>query len=297
MAEERIRGTLAAAVTPLREGGEQLDADALGPLLEFYARGGPEGVLMLGTTGEGILLRHDERRWVAEMAIECAGALAVAVHCGAQTTAETCALAAHAAEAGADAVAVIGPPYFPFEPDELVQHFTAAAKACAPVPFYVYEYADRTGYVVPVSVVQRLRERAPNLTGMKVSDAPFARVEPYLATGLDIFIGAEECIQQGLAGGAAGAVSGVAAAFPEAVSSLVRAPSDTGTERVSALRVALSRHPFQASVKATLGFRGLPVSPDVRAPLHPLSLDQARQLRDDLEHLGALGQEVGPPRT
>ena len=120
------------------------------------------------------------------------------VHCGAQTTAETCALAAHAAEAGADAVAVIAPPYFAFDADELLEHFAAAAAACAPLPFYVYEYAERSGYAVPPAVVEGLRERASNLAGMKVSDAPFERVEPYLATGLDVFIGAEGVVRQGL---------------------------------------------------------------------------------------------------
>jgi dihydrodipicolinate synthase/N-acetylneuraminate lyase len=211
------------------------------------------------------------------------------VHCGAQTTLETCALAVHAAEAGADAVAVIGPPYFPFEPGELLEHFAAAAAACAPLPFYLYEYADRTGYAVPVSVIERLRERTPNLVGMKVSDAPFERVEPYLGTGLDIFIGAEGCVAHGLAAGAVGAVSGVAAAFPEAVGALVRTPSDAGTERVSALRIALSRSPFQASVKAALGLRGVPVGPDVRSPLRSLSPAAAEELRVELERLGALG--------
>jgi N-acetylneuraminate lyase len=290
MAGQRIRGTLAAAVTPLREGGERLDADAIAPLLEFYAGSGIEGVLVLGTTGEGILLADDERRRMAELAVASCGPLSVVVHCGAQTTSETCALSAHAAETDADGVAVIGPPYFPFEAGELLEHFALAAQACAPLPFFVYEYADRTGYTVPVSVIERLRERAPNLTGMKVSDAPFERVEPYLATGLDVFIGAEDCIQQGSAAGAAGAVSGVAAAFPEAVSALVREPSDAATELARSLRLALSRHPFQASVKAALGFRGVPVGPDVRAPLQPLSPEQAEQLRHDLEQLGAPSQ-------
>jgi dihydrodipicolinate synthase/N-acetylneuraminate lyase len=85
--------------------------------------------------------------------------------------------------------------------------------------------ADRSGYAVPVVVVEALRDRAPNLVGMKVSDAPFERAEPYLATGLDVFIGAESVVRQGLENGAAGAVSGVAAAFPEAVSALVRDPT------------------------------------------------------------------------
>jgi dihydrodipicolinate synthase/N-acetylneuraminate lyase len=285
MNENRISGALAAAATPLREGGERLDEDGFAALLQFYGASGVQGILVLGTTGEGILLRQDERRRIAELAVAGAGALRVVVHCGAQSTAETTALASHAAEAGADGVAVIAPPYFAFEADELLEHFAAAAAACAPSPFYLYEYADRSGYSIPVAVIEQLRERAPNLAGMKISDSPFSRVEPYLATGLDVFIGAEGLIAQGLQEGAVGAVSAVAAAFPEEVSALVRDPTADRVALVHSLRVALSRQPFQASVKAALGFRGVPVRADVRAPLRPLSAGAARRLRAELERL------------
>jgi dihydrodipicolinate synthase/N-acetylneuraminate lyase len=281
----RISGTLAAAVTPLRDGGERLDEEAFETLLAFYASSGVEGVLMMGTTGEGILLDSGERRRAAELAIAAAQELRVIVHSGAQTTAETCALAAHAAEAGADAVAVIAPPYFAFTPEELLEHFAAAAAACAPLPFYAYEYADRSGYTVPVAVVEGIGERAPNLAGMKVSDAPFERVRPYLEIGLDIFIGAEAVIVEGLAAGAAGAVSGIAAAFPEAVSALVREPAADRAAVVESLRRLLERRPFQASVKAALGCRGIAVRPDVRAPLKPLDAAAIDELRAELETL------------
>lgn len=280
-------GTLAAAVTPLRAGGDRLDEDAFGPLLEFYAASGLDGVLVLGTTGEGVLFTDDERRRAAELAVVAAGPMRVIVHCGAQTTTQTCRLAEHAAQVGAAGVAVIAPPYFALEPAELLEHFAAAAQACAPLPFYVYEYADRSGYAVPLAVIEELRERAPNLVGMKVSDAPFARVEPYLTLGLDVFIGAEALIPEGLGRGAVGAVSGVAAAFPETVSALVREPTEERLARVTALRTALSRHTFQASVKAALGLRGVRVGPDVRAPLRPLPPEALERLRGELEQLSA----------
>lgn len=282
MPRGRISGTLAAAVTPLREDGERLDEDAFAPLFEFYVASGLDGLLVLGTTGEGILLRDAERRRVAELAVAGARPLSVIVHCGAQTTAETCALAAHAAEVGADGIAVIGPPYFALAPAEMLGHFAAAASACAPSPFYLYEYAERSGYTVPTSVVEELRERAPNLVGMKVSDAPFDRVEPYLATGLDVFIGAEGVLREGLERGAVGAVSGVAAAFPEAVAALVREPTTERARLVESLRVLLSEHPFQPSVKLALGLRGLPVRADVRAPLRQLADRAADRLREEL---------------
>ncbi len=285
MPEKRIAGAVAAAVTPLRDAGARLDEDAMVALLEFYGASGIDGLLVLGTTGEGILLEHDERRRVAELAVVGAGSLRLIVHCGAQTTAETSALAAHAAEAGADAVAVIAPPYFPFSADELLEHFAAAAAACAPLPFYVYEYAARSGYAVPVTVVGRLRERASNLAGLKVSDTPFERVAPYLATGLDVFVGAEVLVGQGLENGAVGAVSGLAAAFPEVVSALVRDPTAEATALVQSLRAALAEHSFQAAVKAALGMRGLPVRSDVRAPLRPLTPEAVVRLQIELERI------------
>ena len=145
-----LRGALATAVTPLD--GDRLDEDAFAPYVEFLAAGGLDGLLALGTTGEGILFRPEERKRALELFLATAGGrLQVAAHCGAQTTADTVALADHAAEAGAAAVAVIGPPYFPLDERALLGHFTAAAAACAPTPFYVYEFERASGYAVPVS--------------------------------------------------------------------------------------------------------------------------------------------------
>src|SRR5947209_6774542 len=128
-----LTGALAAAVTPLTAGGVALDEGAFDPLVAFLAAGGLDGILALGTTGEGILLSMDERKRAAELFLQSRpDGFAVAVHCGAQTTGETVALAEHAAASGADAVAVIGPPYFPFDADEQYAHFRAAAQACAP---------------------------------------------------------------------------------------------------------------------------------------------------------------------
>ena len=284
-----IHGALAAAVTPLRDGGTRLDEDAFGPVADFLAAGGLDGILALGTTGEGILLSRDERRRAAELYLEaCRGRLDVAVHCGAQTTADTVALAEHAASAGASAVAVIPPPYFPLDEDSLFEHFRAVAEACAPVSFFLYEFEARSGYAIPQAVIARLREAAPNLAGLKVSDTPFDRVEPYLVEGLDIFIGSEPLLPRGLAKGAAGTVSGLAAAFPEHVARLNREPAANGAlELVVALREALQQFQFNASVKVALGWRGVPVGGDVRAPLLPLDASERAALEARLEELAA----------
>jgi dihydrodipicolinate synthase/N-acetylneuraminate lyase len=276
-----IRGALAAAVTPLRDGGEELDEPAFEALVEFLADNGLDGIFALGTTGEGLLLSVEERRRAAKLFLEAsAGRLSVVVHCGAQTTADTIALAEHAAAQGADAVAAVAPPYYGFDEDELVRHFKAAAAACAPVPFFLYEIAARSGYAIPLSVVERLREDVPNLAGLKVSDTPFERVEPYLVEGLDVFVGSEPLAAKALARGAAGVVSGLASAFPEVVAELVAEPTEERAEQVAALRDTLQRFPFVAALKVVLGRRGIPVRPDVRAPLRGLTEAERAELGD-----------------
>jgi dihydrodipicolinate synthase/N-acetylneuraminate lyase len=270
---------LAASVTPLRDGGAVLDEDAIAPMAAFLAEGGVDGLFALGTTGEGVLLSLDERkRAAAAFRDACRGTLIV--HCGAQSTADTVALAAHAASIGADGVAVIPPPYYAFGPDAVLGHLAAAAGACDPVPFYPYAFTARSGYRLEPAVVERLRDRVPNLAGIKVSEAPFDRVAPYLDLGLPVFVGSEPLIPQGLAAGAAGSVSGLAAAFPEIVAAVVHAPDDAGAARLRELRDAIERHPFQAALKAALAARGLPVSPDVRAPLDGLDADGAQAVRE-----------------
>jgi dihydrodipicolinate synthase/N-acetylneuraminate lyase len=270
-----LHGAIAASVTPLADAGSRLDESAIGTIVPFLAAGGIDGLLACGTTGEGVLLSLEERKRAAELFIAARPpGFAVAVHCGAQTTADTVALARHAATAGADAVAVIAPPYFVLDEPSLVEHFRTAADACAPLPFYVYEFAARSGYAIPVTAIERLRDAAPNLVGLKVSDAPFGRVEPYLLDGLDLFIGSEPLVLQGLERGAAGAVSGLAAAFPELIAALVHERSRDAHRAVIRIRQVLDRLPFQAALKAILAERGLPVRADIRAPLRSLTRDE-----------------------
>ena len=277
-----LRGALAAAVTPLD--GERLDEDAFGPYVDFLGDGGLDGLLALGTTGEGLLFGVAERKRALELFVAAAGdRLQVAAHCGAQTTADTLELAAHAAEAGAAAVAVIGPPYFQLDERSLLDHFAAAAAACVPLPFYVYEFERASGYAVPIPVLLELRERAENLAGLKVSDAPFDRFAPYLLEGLDVFVGPEALIHDGISAGAVGAVSGLAAAFPDKVAAVVHEPTEAGALELGELRAAVERNPRHAALKYILGLRGVPVREDVRRPLRQLSDGEREELHGWVE--------------
>jgi dihydrodipicolinate synthase/N-acetylneuraminate lyase len=282
-----LKGALAASITPFRGHGSDLDEHAFGPLVDFFVESGLDGILALGTAGEGILLRPEERRRAADLFLQAADRrLQVAIHCGAQTTTDTVALAVHAAEVGADAVVVIGPPYFALDEKAQYAHFLAAATACAPLPFYVYEFAATTGYAVVPAVLERLRNEAPNVAGLKVSDTPWERFERYLLPGFDVFVGPEALIAKGMASGAVGAVSALASAFPAEVAAVVRDPVPEAAEWLGALRAFVERFPRQAALKRILELRGLPIDEIVRAPLRVLTIEEREELDAWFESLG-----------
>ncbi len=247
--------------------------------------------MVAGTTGESLLLTRAERERLAARFLEAAdGRLPVAVHAGCQTTADTVALARHARDRGAVAVAVAAPPFFAFDGAALIAHFQAAAEVCAPTPFYLYEIRQRTGYPIPVTVVERLLETAPNFVGMKVSDPTIEEVERYLLPDVDVLVGSEALIAEGLARGACGALSGLAGALPRQVVRSVADQSDRGST-LAPLRAGLERYPFHAAGKFALVAQNLPFEPCVRRPLRGLAPAERTELEDWLAGVLMAGRD------
>jgi dihydrodipicolinate synthase/N-acetylneuraminate lyase len=277
------RPLIPAAVTPLTADGGGVDVPVIAPYAAFLESHGADGAFVCGTTGEGVLLSLDERRATAA-AFRDALRGTLIVHAGAQTTADTVTLAAHAREIGADAVAVIAPPYFPLDDEALTAHFVAAARAAAPLPFYCYAFTARSGYPLPVGVIRRIGASVDNLAGLKVSESPFERVAPYLELGLPVLVGSEPLIPAAIAHGAIGSVSGMAAAFPDVVRSCLDAADDAAGVRLASLRRSLeATGQLITAAKHALGRRGVSVTPAVRAPLRPLTPTEAATLDAALE--------------
>ncbi len=271
-----LHGVFAAALTPLTDGGERLDLPAVAGLIDFYCEAGIDGIFVGGTTGESLMLDVTEREQLAQAVITAAaGRLKVAVNVGSQTTALTVRLAAAAARAGADAVGVAPPPFFAFDDSSLLAHFRAAADAASPLPFYLYEIRQRTGYSIPVPVVREFAELEPRFVGMKVSDPTWEELETYLETGLDIMVGAEALAKRGIAAGGVGVVSGLAGALPRHVVAALD-PASGASISLGDLRAGLEQFPLHASGKLALIGQGVQLETCVRAPLRELTEDERR---------------------
>ena len=123
------RGYFAAVPTPFNEDGS-LALDLLRELLDFYVDQGLHGVLVLGTTGEWFSQSTQERRLVAETAIDAIGGrIPVLIGCTDYTADLVIAHARHAFDAGAAGVTSTPPPYAkPFD-DEIVAFYEDIARA------------------------------------------------------------------------------------------------------------------------------------------------------------------------
>ena len=112
-------------------------------------------------------------------------------------------------------------------------------------------------------------------------------MRPYLGLGLDVFIGSEPLVLEGMAAGAVGSVSGLAAAFPEITTALVHEGSHVAHEQVCRLRNRLAGIPFHAALKEVLVARDVLRSSDVRPPLRGLTDDERGRVRGLMRELTA----------
>jgi len=137
------KGYWVAAPTPFgREGS--LDERSWRDLLQLYLQHGVHGVMVNGTTGEWFSQSPAERMRVAEIAVEeLKGKIPVVIGCTTFTAIQTCELARHAEQVGADGVVSTPPPYLVPTPREVVAFFQALSDGTR-LPVMVYNWARGT---------------------------------------------------------------------------------------------------------------------------------------------------------
>lgn len=151
------QGYFPAFVTPFDESGD-LDLDTLRALVDFYVAEGMHGIVVNGTCGEWFSQTAEERRTVAETAVEhTAGRMRVLVGCTAYTAKETAVFARHALTAGADGVLASPPPYAKLFPDEVIA-FYEDLDAAVDGPIAVYNWPHGSGVDIGTELADRLAD-------------------------------------------------------------------------------------------------------------------------------------------
>lgn len=213
---DRIKGIIPPMCTPFTQEG-QLDVASVTSLAKYLVDGGIHGVFVLGSTGEFGALTSAEQQTVIETTV-AAVAGAVPVYAGVLETGTSRYLesARMAKAAGADALVISPPIYFPISQPEFMD-LCRDVYSAVDMPLIAYDIPGRTGTKLEPATLQALAEEKV-LIGVKDSSGNMDMFRTTLngVGGLDfkVFTGSELLVDVSIQIGAVGSVAGFANVLP-----------------------------------------------------------------------------------
>ena len=291
MAAMDFHGVFAPVPTPFHR-DERLDLGRLGAACARFAASPLSGLVVLGSTGEAVLLDEVESDRVVGVARQqWPSGRPFIVGAGRESTAATIGAVRRAAELGADAVLVRTPGFFKSQmtTDAFVRHYTAVADR-SPVPVLLYNFTAVTGVNLEPAAVSRLATH-PNIAGVKESGADMAQIADLVAGtpgDFSVLAGSATTFHSALGVGAAGGVLALACVLPDACVRLFELTrtgrqADAGAlqHRLAAVaRLVGSMHGVPG-LKAAMHLVGCDVGVP-RSPLAPVSEATLAVLREAL---------------
>lgn len=290
---------MAALVTPMFEDGS-LDFTSLEHLLDWHVSEGTDAVVVAGTTGESPTLSTQEHRQLIEKVVDyVCGRIPVIAGTGANSTTEAIELTQFAKKVGANASLQVTPYYNNPTQQGLLAHFQAIVQA-VDLPIVVYNVPGRT--VADISIDTTLRLAAiPGIIGIKDATASLERgcllISELKKNGFDnfaVFSGDDLTAAPLMLMGARGCISVTANIAPRLMHELCfSALKDdlVGTRAIQYRLLGLHKALFTESnpipVKWALHLMGK-MSPGIRLPLTPLSVNLRDELKEELMQIGLL---------
>jgi 4-hydroxy-tetrahydrodipicolinate synthase len=289
-----LTGTLTALVTPFKQ--QQVAYGDLRRLVTYQIKGGINGLVPVGTTGESPTLSHEEHMDVVRATIEyAAGRVPVIAGTGSNSTSEAVELTVQAHAAGADGMLVVAPYYNKPSQEGLFRHFSAIADA-TDRDIVLYSIPGRCGIEISVGVVERLRARFPHVRHIKEAGGNVERVDQLKqALGADITVlsGDDSLTLPFMAVGAQGVISVASNLLVKEIGQMVQAALANDFFKASKLHrrlypisKALFVEPNPVPIKAALARAGIIASAEVRAPLCPMSSANRQLVLKTLRTLG-----------
>jgi 4-hydroxy-tetrahydrodipicolinate synthase len=288
-------GTYTAIVTPFRNG--KIDEPALERLIQGQVRGGVDGIVPVGTTGESPTVDYDEHIHIITLSVKFVrGRIKVLAGTGGNSTTEALLLTQRAEKAGADGSLQVAPYYNKPAQEGLFQHFREVARHSR-LPIVLYSIPGRCGIEIGVDTVKRLARECKTIIGIKEAGGSADRVSQLraaLGPRFEIMSGDDSLTLPFMAVGAQGVVSVASNVIPRQVAQMVRAYA-AGNSR-AALKLHQQYYPLfkdlfieanPVPVKAALAMLGQ-INDEYRLPLVPMSAQNLEALRATMKAVGLL---------
>jgi 4-hydroxy-2-oxoglutarate aldolase len=280
-------GIFPALTTPFASDGSA-SLESLKHNIQRYNQTELTGYVVLGSTGESVLLQRDEMDAILDVVKETAApAKKLIAGTGAESTAETIDRTKRAAALGYDAALVKTPHYYKpaYKPQVLIEHYRRVADE-SPIPILLYSVPVFTGLALEAAETIALAEH-PNIIGIKESSGNMQRISEMIAGAppkFQVLVGSAPTVYPSLSVGARGAVLALASALPEKCAALYRLFREGQFEQAAELQKVLLR--ASKLIVSELGIAGIKHVMDRRGyrggsprlPLPSLSEDQKSRL-------------------
>lgn len=295
---EKLRGILPALATPLLEDGSP-DEASIRKLVRHQLDNGVAGFFPCGSTGEGPMLTDEAWRTVIGVVVsEVAGQVPVLANVADTGTERTIQRARQAAELGADAVVTTLPFYYVHAGPEARGFFTEVANA-APVPLFIYNVPQRTGYSLPADMLVELADH-PNTHGVKDSAVDpilhFELIDRLRTTDFTVLNGSEFFLGASVIMGGDGGLLGICNVCPALCVELYEAAAQGDIPAIRRLQPIVSditkiffTQPGSplSGLKKAMEMLGL-CGPWTSHPFVPTTTEQDAVIRSILERNGLL---------
>ncbi len=208
------KGVMPAITTPF-DRNYKVDHGFMGEHCRWLIAGGCSGIVALGSLGEGATLTLEEKKEILETCTKAAAAPVVAA-ISALSTADAVVLAKMAADAGCDALMVLPPYVYKGDWREMKTHVGAVFEA-TPLSCMLYNNPVAYGTDFLPEQIQELAAEYENFEAVKESTTDARRVSSIRALNgdrLEVFVGVDDLIVEGVGVGASGWIAGLANALP-----------------------------------------------------------------------------------
>ena len=287
--------TMVALVTPMLPDGN-VDYPALQRLLDFHLQAGTEGLVILGSTGEGWAIDAVAREQMVQAVVEyVAERIPIIVGVGTNATMTTITAAKALVGSGVDGILTICPYYNKPTQEGVYQHFIRLADA-VDLPIIIYNHPGRTGFDLQPETAARLAKHS-NIVALKeavIDEFRFKQLATIANKDFVLYSGDDLSCVQFIESGAQGVISVAANIAPIQMCAMVQAALQGEHVTVEALRqqllpllTALNVESNPIPLKWALTQMGY-IENVLCPPLMPLTVANEGVVKDALHNAGLL---------
>ena len=262
----KIKGTGIALITPFNE-DFSIDFQSLEKLINYTIDGGVDFLVIIGTTGESVVLSKLERREIVDFCKKINnGRLPIVLGIGSNNTFALVEEIRSTDFEGIDAVLSVSPYYNKPAQEGIYLHYKMIAEAC-PLPIILYNVPGRTASNISAETTLRLANDFENIVAIKEASGDLDQIEKILQKRPKDFLvlsGDDNLTSKMIAMGGDGVIAVIGQSHPKDFSAMVRAGLEGDIEKVNQLHEKLSpiyeplyKDGNPAGIKATLNIMGI----------------------------------------